>query len=224
MSGRGGRSAKPKAAGAKPATGKTDKAARAATTATTVKTARQGAAAKAPPAGPIMPPTAPKRSPTLETSNPNSAKPATETVGADVGRLFGEMTWLAFQSPTHKHLFLADLEWLLVPAILAKQFRLYRKKGVPIAYASWAFLSEEAERRLRSGAFRLSPADWRSGERAWLIDLVAPFGGAEGFLRDLKAKVFADRPLNYLRPKADGTGIAADQAGAARPTAPAAAG
>jgi len=121
--------------------------------------------------------------------------------------ILGQIAWLMMSSPAHKHLFLADLEWLAAPAVLMKQFRIYNKQNVPLAYASWAFLSEEAERRLTSGVRRIPPSDWNSGERAWLIDLVAPFGGAEEFLADLKEKVFSDKPLMTLRPNPGGAGF-----------------
>jgi len=124
--------------------------------------------------------------------------------------VLGEVNWLMTRSPAHKHLFIADMEWLVAPAIMLKQFRIWHQEGTPVAYASWAFLSEEAEQRLLSGVRKLSPGDWNSGDRAWLIDLVAPHGGGEGFLANLKQKVFADRELKTLRPDPDGNGAKAE--------------
>ena len=69
----------------------------------------------------------------------------------------------------------------------------------PFAFASWAFLNEEAEQRLFTGQRRLGPGDWKAGDRLWLVDLVAPFGGAEEILNDLKNKAFPDRELNNYR-------------------------
>ncbi|MEO5375842.1 MAG: toxin-activating lysine-acyltransferase, partial [Alphaproteobacteria bacterium] len=121
--------------------------------------------------------------------------------------LLGDVAWLMVRSPAHRHLFLADLEWLVLPALTARQFRLFVNGATPYAYASWAFLDEEAESRLLSGQPRLRPGDWNSGDRAWLIDLVAPFGGADGLARSIKTQAFRERPLKALRPRADGKGF-----------------
>lgn len=129
------------------------------------------------------------------------------------GEVLGDVTWLMSQSPAHKHLFLADLEWLVAPAVMAKQFRLFKNGDRPFAYASWALLDEEAEKRLVGGQPRLRPGDWRSGDRLWLIDLVAPFGGQDGVLKHLKENLFADRKLMALRRNPNGGGMQAGEIG-----------
>ncbi|MBT3333222.1 MAG: toxin-activating lysine-acyltransferase [Rhodospirillaceae bacterium] len=52
------------------------------------------------------------------------------------------------RSAPHRHLFVGDLEWLLMPPIACKQFRLWRRENMPVAFASWALLSDEVEARL----------------------------------------------------------------------------
>ena len=42
-----------------------------------------------------------------------------------VSQVLGEITWLMTQSPRHKAIPLGDLEWLLMPAILLRQFRIF---------------------------------------------------------------------------------------------------
>src|SRR2546426_9170112 len=59
-----------------------------------------------------------------------------------------------------------------------------------VAFVSWALLTEEVEKRVQSGAWRLQPADWRSGDRLWVVDLVAPHGGLDAVLMDLRENVF----------------------------------
>lgn len=120
----------------------------------------------------------------------------------------GQVLGLMLASPAHRHLFLSDLEWLVIPPILLQQFRLFRKDGRVIGYASWAFLSAEAEARMTEGSRRVAPADWRSGESLWLIELVAPFGGGEAMLAELREKVFVGRKPKTLRPAPDGKGVA----------------
>ncbi len=112
------------------------------------------------------------------------------------------------QSPAHKHLFLTDLEWLVVPPVMLRQFRVFRKKGMPVAFASWAYLDEESETRFADNVRRLRPANWKAGDRLWLIDLIAPFGGGEQVLKELREKVFKGKKVKTLHPAPDGSGMA----------------
>lgn len=135
---------------------------------------------------------------------------AGQTASAETARpldkisAMGHAVWLMTQSAPHKHLFITDLEWLLMPAIAAGQFRLWRKDNLPLAFASWAFLNEETEKRMIAGNQRLGPGAWTSGDRLWLMDLIAPFGGKEEALKELKEKVFPGRTIKSLQPDAEG--------------------
>lgn len=119
-----------------------------------------------------------------------------------------EVLWLLTQSPQHKFMFLADLEWYFLPPFRLRQFRVFHKDKAPIAYVSWAYVSDEVEERLKSGATRLKPEDWRSGENLWLIDLCVPFGGGEFILKELRENVFKDQKVKMLQPAPDGSGMA----------------
>ncbi|MDP6951136.1 MAG: toxin-activating lysine-acyltransferase [Alphaproteobacteria bacterium] len=107
------------------------------------------------------------------------------------------------KSEAHRHLFLADLDWRVLPAIAHKQFRLFHKDGKPVAFASWAMVSDAVAERLGlAGAdagddgaaasprppIRLKPEEWRSGERRVIVDVVAPFGGAEAVVKALQTQ------------------------------------
>lgn len=120
--------------------------------------------------------------------------------------MLGSVVWLMSQSPAHRHFFLNDLEWLVAPALRARQFRIFRRNGVPIAYASWALLDEEREERLKSGEVRLAPAEWRCGDRLWLYDIVAPFGGAEEILKELRENTFPEQAIRAVQVAPDGKG------------------
>jgi cytolysin-activating lysine-acyltransferase len=98
-----------------------------------------------------------------------------------VAAVLGEIVWLMSQSPEHKQYLIADLEWLVMPPVLLRQFRLFYHEGRPAAVVLWARVSEEAEARLQAGAPTLRPADWRSGERFRVVRTIAPFGGGEAF-------------------------------------------
>lgn len=121
--------------------------------------------------------------------------------------VFGEVVALMMMPASHKHLFLADLEWLVLPPIMLRQFRLWRNADKPVGFASWALLSPEVEARMMGGARRLQPAEWKSGEHAWLIDVLAPTPDfAQQMVDELKRTVFQGRPLKGLRPRKEGGG------------------
>ena len=121
------------------------------------------------------------------------------TTRPDQASLLGQVAWLMMQSPVHRHLFLADLEYRVAPPLMLQQFRLYRRDNVPVAFVSWALLTEEVEKRVQSGAWRLQRADWRAGDRLWVVDLVAPHGGLDAVLKDLRENVFPDCVFKIVR-------------------------
>jgi hypothetical protein len=41
-------------------------------------------------------------------------------------------------------------------------------------------------------------------DRLWVVEVIAPFGGAEEMVKDLKAKAFANDPLRFLATGAAG--------------------
>lgn len=126
----------------------------------------------------------------------NGARPSTDggTGGPDkagavaaaptVSHMLGEMVWLMTQSPTHRHFALSDLEWMIMPPLMLEQYRVFRGDTTPVGLALWAWLSEEAEKKLEAGLGRLRPDEWKSGDRLWLVDLVAPGATAENKLTE----------------------------------------
>ncbi|MFZ4604150.1 MAG: toxin-activating lysine-acyltransferase [Caulobacterales bacterium] len=131
-----------------------------------------------------------------------------------VAQILGEVTWLLTQSPIHKQLFIGDLEWFAMPAILLEQFRVFYgpippnappgATPTPAAIALWAFVSPETDARLEGEAFKIAPHEWNAGDQAWLIELVAPFGAQEEIIRDLATNVFSDRPFKFHMTGPDG--------------------
>jgi cytolysin-activating lysine-acyltransferase len=126
----------------------------------------------------------------------------------DVSSILGIVTALMVDSPLHQHFFLADMKWLVIPPVRMRQFRIFRKDGTPFAYACWASVSEETEARLKAGEVRLRPDEWNNGDNIWLIDLVAPFGGGEEVMQDLKRTVFAGKKIKTRQVAPDGKGTA----------------
>lgn len=121
-----------------------------------------------------------------------------------VAQMLGEIVWLMSQSPIHKQLFIGDLEWFAMPAILVEQFRIFYGPNSPAAVAFWANVSEETEKRLEDGAHKLRADEWRNGDRPWLIELVAPFGATDEILQDLSVSVFNGKPFKFHTASAEG--------------------
>jgi cytolysin-activating lysine-acyltransferase len=94
-----------------------------------------------------------------------------------VAQVLGEIAWLMTQSPRHKALTLGDLEWLVMPAVLLRQFRIFYQGDRPVGVALWALADDLVARRIDAGNTRLSAAEWKSGTALRIIDIIAPFGG-----------------------------------------------
>lgn len=123
--------------------------------------------------------------------------------------MLGHVVVLMMQSPAHKSLFLSDLEWCALPALKLGQFRVWHKGPLPIGYASWAYLTEEAESRLiNEGVMKVRPTDWGAGDRLWLMDVICPHGGADKATAELRDTVFKDKKVKTLQPAPDGKGMA----------------
>ena len=52
----------------------------------------------------------------------------------------GAAVRLLVSTPSFRHLFLSDLEWMVLPPIFLNQYRLFRAEGRVVAFASWAYL------------------------------------------------------------------------------------
>jgi cytolysin-activating lysine-acyltransferase len=115
-----------------------------------------------------------------------------------VSAVLGEIVWLMSQSPLHKQFFISDLEWFVMTPILQQQFRLFYAKNKPVGVVLWAFANDEVAKRLSEGTTKLRPQDWKSGDQLWVVEAIAPFGGPEAMIKNLKSQVFADRELRYL--------------------------
>lgn len=112
--------------------------------------------------------------------------------------LLGPVTWLLMHQPATRHLFLADLEWRVMPALVLDQAKLYMRDQTPLAFVSWATLSEAAALRYQQPPYHLAPSDWKSGERVWIIDLIAPFGNAQEIVKDVRENLFPTCAIHQL--------------------------
>ena len=147
----------------------------------------------------------------VSTKADTAKEPQTQQLSA-AAALLGEIVWLLGRSEAHKHVFLTELDWMVMPPIPLRQFRIWRQNNQPVAYASWAFLSDEASQRFIDGVSagrvgRLAPDEWKSGENLWLIDFIAPFGGGDAMIDELREKVFPGQKVRTIQRAPDGSGI-----------------
>lgn len=134
----------------------------------------------------------------MATQFAGSQSPGAAQPPKTVSHVLGEITWLLSQSPLHKNLFISDLEWFVMPAILLEQFRLFPgPNGQPAGLVLWASINDETEQRLREHKVRLAPHEWNGGPNLWLIEMVSPFGGQEEMLADSASTIFQGKPFKY---------------------------
>jgi cytolysin-activating lysine-acyltransferase len=99
----------------------------------------------------------------------------------------------------------------MTPALL-QQFRTFYATDRPIGVVLWANVSDDVAERLAQGTTKLRPQDWKSGDKLWVMpeacvphdEVIAPFGGAEEMVKDLKEKVFPTKPVHFLAVNKDG--------------------
>ena len=145
----------------------------------------------------------------------NDAVKMRQAAGAKMAAAaFGEVTALLMRSPGHKHYSLADLEWLILPAVLSNQFALAGAKAktntamtVPVGVALWARVSEDVDKEIAANLnrpLRLRPDQWSSGDILWLIDVVASAEVGRALIGQLSRTVFAGKSFKMRVADADG--------------------
>ena len=138
-----------------------------------------------------------------------SAPPPTSTA-RQVDVTLGQIVTILMRSPQHKERPLADLEWLVLPAILSGQSRVAQAQqsgiAVPVGVALWASVSTPVDQRLSdlSAPWRLQPDEWRSGDIPWLVELVADPPTQQALLKHLGETVFKGRGVKMRVRDAEG--------------------
>jgi cytolysin-activating lysine-acyltransferase len=115
--------------------------------------------------------------------------------------ILGEIVWLLSYSNLHQDWPIGSIQQWVLPALLHNQFRIYRRSGKPRGFVSWAWMSKDVEEAFVLNTSSLRPGDWKSGNRGWIIDFVAPFGDAKAIAHDLKYNIFPNDVGRYLRIK-----------------------
>jgi hemolysin-activating ACP:hemolysin acyltransferase len=146
-----------------------------------------------------------------ETASASTASAAQRTATVrQVDLALGQIVSVLMRSPQHKHYSLADLEWLVLPAVMSGQFRIAQAQqagvAAPVGVVLWASVSADADKRLSdlSVPGRLRPNEWRSGDIPWLMELVCDAGVQQALLNDLGETTFKGRPIKMRVRDADG--------------------
>ena len=113
---------------------------------------------------------------TQTTDTQGQVLPAVEMPSAEKLRVYGDMMFLAFRSERHSEMTISTLRAYFQPAVELGQFRIFRFDDVPRGMYTWAHLTRDAERKLIKGT-PLAPEDWCSGDRLWIMDIIAPYRG-----------------------------------------------
>jgi hemolysin-activating ACP:hemolysin acyltransferase len=146
------------------------------------------------------------RSPTktnglLETASSHAPEEIEQMRQRDLlfGAAFAKIVSLIMHSPSHSHLHVSDLKWLVVPPLIAEQFAIVEgvREGAvlpsPFAVALWAQVSPEVDRRLsedKNRPVRLAADEWQSGDIMWIIDAAGDLRIVPAFLEELVATKF----------------------------------
>ena len=116
-------------------------------------------------------------------------------IAREVSANFGQIVSLLMRSRSHRHHMLSDLEYLIVPAIATRQFRV--AEGVsaeaglvaPVAAVLWASVNDAVDKRLTEALdqpLRLKPAEWKSGSHVWIVEAVGEPKAINALLQHLK--------------------------------------
>jgi hemolysin-activating ACP:hemolysin acyltransferase len=122
----------------------------------------------------------------------------------------GQIVTILMHSAQHKQRPLADLEWLVLPAVLSGQCRVAQTQqsgvAVPVGVALWASVSTDVDQRLSdlSAPLRLQSDEWRSGDIPWLVELVADPPTQQALLKHLGETVFKGGRIKMRVRDADG--------------------
>ena len=119
---------------------------------------------------------------------------------------FAQIVAVLMRDANFRNMRLADLEWLVLPPVMAGQFRLAqapsphgRAKGqdggvlVPVAVALWARVSAAIDKGLSENLdkpVRLRAGDWACGDHVWLMAVAGDQRAVPKFLERLAETEF----------------------------------
>lgn len=139
---------------------------------------------------------------------PESAKPT----GKHPLHVLGEITSLMAMSPTYREVKIADLTWLITPALQTKQIAIAEARDStgkirPAAGVVWAKVSAEVDRRLSEQATvppQIKPDEWTSGDIPWIIMAIGTDKACHATISQLSKTRLNNQPVKILARGSDG--------------------
>ena len=148
---------------------------------------------------------------------------------------FSQIVAVLMRDPNFRNMRLADLQWLVLPPVMAGQFKLAqvpipqgRAKGqeagkapqgataqeggvlVPMAVALWARVSPEIDKGLSESLekqVRLRPNQWASGDKVWLMAVAGDPRAKPQFLKQLAETEFKGQHVQMRLRGPDGKAV-----------------
>jgi cytolysin-activating lysine-acyltransferase len=126
----------------------------------------------------------------------------------------GEVTSLIMRSPDHAHFTLPDLEWLVVPAIVNRQFLIVRAPTaaeafpLPVAVVLWANVTAQIDALMTqdlSRRIKLTAQERQSGDIVWMTDLIGERTLVNAAVTQLRARELKGRPIKLVHRETDGS-------------------
>jgi cytolysin-activating lysine-acyltransferase len=126
---------------------------------------------------------------------------------------FGDIVTLLMRSDAERKRSLADLEWMVIPALMAGQFAVAeaqsKETGVvaPMAVILWAMVSDDVDRRLAAELdkpMQLEASEWRSGDIPWIVAALGEPKIVGQLLEQLSRTVFTAQPAKLRTRGQDG--------------------
>lgn len=133
---------------------------------------------------------------------------------------FAQVIAVLMRDANFRNMRLAELEWLVLPPLMAGQFRLCQAPvqasgpteqqggmAVPVAVALWAHVSSEIDAALSANLdkqVRLQTNQWASGDKLWLIVAAGDPRAVPQFLKQLQETEFKGKEVKLRARGADG--------------------
>ena len=160
-------------------------------------------------ATPVHNPASPPTGPDLTPDELQRAAQASKAVMA----VFGEITNVLMRAPNYKNLTLADLEWLVLPAVITGQYSVAEAQSklngllAPLAVLFWASVSPDVDKRITENLsipIRLTPQDWRSGDIIWIVDVIGDPRVIQAMIKNAAASQWTGRQVKLRKRGPDG--------------------
>lgn len=148
-----------------------------------------------------------------------TAKRPRDARQARVAQAFAQVVAVLMRDANFRNLKVGDLEWLVLPPIMAGQFRLghaakpgddkTRQAGVriPVAVALWARVSAQIDKTFSEELdkpMQLRPNQWASGDQVWIMATAGDRRAVPHFMKELAQTVFKDQQVKMRMRGADG--------------------